>query len=182
MKPLNQRDRSERYGSNRPHPSDQPKRVAWQDTPKEVHWEHLLDSLPEYEYHLGRFSGYNAGRSIRRKIVIGFGLMCTIGLTCCFFFTRHREYQRFRPFPLDTIEVEASQRILKWRDGFARLGMFRETPGINQIQLPDRNIFLADGCDHAQILVEVRHQRTVLVEPIVGKILQTKRQPASAMQ
>jgi hypothetical protein len=69
-------------------------------------------------------------------------------------------------------DVAARPRQLVWSSGPARLGLAREPPGVDEIVLPDRRIRLADGCDHAQIKVDVVGDRTVSLKIVVGEIVQ----------
>jgi hypothetical protein len=125
----------------------------------------------------GSFAGYRAGRWTR--FVFGFVILAAIaGAIVTYRFVRARQdAERNAPvipsYALAEGEnVTVRPRQLVWSSGPARLGLAREPPGVEEIVLPDRRIRLADGCDHAQIKVDVVGDRTVSLKVVVGDIVQ----------
>ena len=128
----------------------------------------------------GSIEGYRAGSRTRRWV---FGVLVVVMIGAVYGGTtwiRRVEEQRRQVTPSYDIDPETAAtapRELYWSTGIARLGLSREAPGVEAIVLPDRVLRLADGCDHAQVKVEVRDGRTVRVEVLVGEIVQ---QPLTA--
>jgi hypothetical protein len=125
----------------------------------------------------GSLAGYRAGRWTR--IIFGLVVVAAIGgAVATYRFVRARqEAQRNAPvIPVYAVgegeDMSARPRQLVWSAGPARLGLAREPPGVEEIVLPDRRVRLADGCDHAQIKVDVVGNRTVSLKVVVGDIVQ----------
>lgn len=142
--------------------------------------DELLDVVPETAHHRGRFEGYNAGSRVRRTIVavsIAFGIVCAWGYSQI---EAKREFERLHPwdYPAGT-DTSDRPREINWTSGFARLGLSREPPAAEVIHLPDRDIRLAEGCDHAQLKVEVQDGMTIELTVLTGDVVQTPANNAS---
>ena len=125
----------------------------------------------------GSFAGYRAGRWTR----VAFGLVIVgaiAGAVATYRLVRAKqEAERNAPIIptyalADGEDASVRPRQLVWSSGPARLGLAREAPGVEEIVLPDRRVRLADGCDHAQIKVDVVGDRTVSLKVVVGDIVE----------
>ncbi|MEE9383669.1 MAG: hypothetical protein V3V08_09675 [Nannocystaceae bacterium] len=135
--------------------------------------DELLHDPPLGEHHLGRFAGYRAARTARRNILVAFALSCVVAVVAYGRYTAYLTHKRIHPWELPPQSALADRpRVLYWSEGSARLGISRDPPSAQVIQLPDREIRLADGCDHAQVKIRVEQGRTVHIETIVGKTVQ----------
>ena len=125
----------------------------------------------------GGLDGYRAGRKVRYGI---FGVLALAVLGTGWLVNRWQateEAERRAPkLPVYTLSPEvddaARPRQLVWSEGFARLGLARAQPGVEEILLPDRRVRLAPGHDVAQIKVEVRDGRTVSLTVLVGRVVE----------
>jgi hypothetical protein len=91
---------------------------------------------------------------------------------------RSHEWARLHPYSLPAgTDTSDRPREIHWSSGKARLGLQRDAPAANVIVLPDRELHLAEGCDHAQVYVEVVDDRTVEVDVLIGDIVQRERAP-----
>lgn len=125
----------------------------------------------------GSIAGYRAGRWTRVAFVVV--ILATAGGAVVAYRTIRARQEAARNAPViptyalaEDAEVESRPRQLVWSSGPARLGLAREPPGVEEIVLPDRRIRLAEGCDHAQIKVDVVDGRTASVKVVVGEIVQ----------
>ena len=118
--------------------------------------------------------GYRDGSRVRRKIYIGLVGGAAIAVLAGHWYARHLEHERKNPTAHYTVangaEDEVRPRSLTWNDGFARLALSRDPPGVNQIVLPDRTIKLADGVDTAQVKIKVVDGKTVQLKVLSGDI------------
>lgn len=138
--------------------------------------DELMDDPPFGEHHLGRFAGYEAAKRVRRRMVIVMLTACPVSVIAYVQYTRWLEYQRTHPYQLpEGSDLDGRPREMTWNDGKARLALVREPPGLLTVHLPDMDITLADGCDHAQFKVHVRDGETLTVQVISGDIVQTPR-------
>jgi hypothetical protein len=64
--------------------------------------------------------------------------------------------------------------VLVWSAGRARFAL-GQPPSVSVVQLPDRKVRLAPGCDHAQIRVDVREGQPSRVEVLVGEIVEERQ-------
>jgi hypothetical protein len=138
--------------------------------------DELLDDPPTAAPG-GSIAGYRAGRWTR--VIFAIVVIATLGGAIALYrsIRARQEAERNRPIVptyavADDAEAASRPRQLVWSSGPARLGLAREPPGVEEIVLPDRRIRLADGCDHAQIKVDVVGERTVSLTVVVGDIVQ----------
>lgn len=83
------------------------------------------------------------------------------------------EWDRLHPYSLPPgTDTSTRPREIHWSSGKARLGLQRDAPAANVIVLPDRELRLADGCDHAQVYVDVRDGRTVELDVLIGDVVE----------
>ncbi len=75
------------------------------------------------------------------------------------------------PLPEGT-DVSTRPRVLTWSGGKARFALAREAPALEALELPDRVLRLADGCESAEVRVWVEAGRTVEVTVIRGEVRQ----------
>lgn len=144
--------------------------------PTTGHLDELLSDPPNVAPG-GSIAGYRAGRWTR----VAFALVIVAAAGGAFAVYRsiqaRREAERNAPVVptyaiSDDADAASRPRQLVWSSGPARLGLARDPPGVEEIVLPDRRIRLADGCDHAQIKVDVVGDRTVSLKVVVGDIVQ----------
>lgn len=139
--------------------------------------DELLADPPRDGYHFGRLDGYREGARSRRYLhgAIVFSLVGSV--VAGYLYVRHlqesRGYAFFR-LPEGT-DFSDRSRVMEWSTGRARLGLHREPPGVDTILLPDRVLRLADGCDQAQIRVEVHDGRTTSLVFLTGEVTQEPR-------
>ena len=149
------------------------------DQPTQGETDELLEDVPE-DSDLGSIDGYVKGTKVRRWV---FGLLIfgTIGAGIAGYqYVKYLQEERKKIVPEYVIDEEAAARAVRefyWEDGPARLGLSREPPGVERIVLPDREIVLADGYDHAQVNVNVRNGKTIKLRVLTGKIVQTPTGP-----
>lgn len=138
--------------------------------------DELLDDPPRGDHHLGRFAGYQAGRRVRRWMVAVFALALVSAGVAYWHYTDRLEHERTHPFELPPgVDFSERTRDMTWSGGKARLGLAQEPPGIEVIHLPDRDVRLAEGCERAQIKVDVLDGQTVALEVISGEIVEIPR-------
>ncbi len=144
--------------------------------PTTGHLDELLSDPPNAAPG-GSIAGYRAGRWTR--VAFALVLIAAVGGAIAVYrsIQARREAERNAPVvPTYSVsegaDTESRPRQLVWSSGPARLGLAREPPGVEEIVLPDRRIRLADGCDHAQIKIDVVGDRTVSLKVVVGDIVQ----------
>jgi len=141
--------------------------------PTEGNLDELMADPPEISAR-GSLEGYRDGSRVRRKVYIGLVAGAAIAVLGGHWYARHLEHQRKNPEAHYTVaegaEDEIRPRSLQWNDGYARLALSRDPPGVNQIVLPDRTIQLAKGVDTAQVKVKVIDGKTVQLKVISGDI------------
>jgi hypothetical protein len=145
------------------------------DNPTEGNVDELLTEIPQGGTP-GSIAAYRSGSRVRRW-VFGLLIVGTIGAAVAGHqYFKWLERQRVIVRPEYVVDEEASAdavRAFHWDDGSARLGLSREPPGVEVIVLPDREIRLADGHDHAQVNLTVRDGKTIKLKVLSGKIVQT---------
>lgn len=135
--------------------------------------DELMADPPRGDHHLGRFAGYSAAHRVRRRIVSVLVLAGVASIVAYQQYAAYLTHKYEHPFELPPgTDTSTRPRALHWSDGEARLGLSREPPSVEAIHLPDKTIRLADGCDHAQVRVDVIDGRTVAVETLVGEIVE----------
>jgi hypothetical protein len=146
------------------------------DIPTEGNADELLTEIPGGR-EPGSIEGYQSGSRVRRW-VFGLLIVGTIGAAVAghqYFKWLERQREIVDPqYVVDDAAAAGAVREFYWDDGSARLGLTREPPGIEVIVLPDREIRLAPGHDHAQVNVTVRDGKTVKLKVLTGKIVQTE--------
>lgn len=142
--------------------------------PRPDRTDELLDEPPSTDHHLGRFAGYRAAASIRKRIVLVMAGAVVLSAVSYYFYVRHLRYQIAHPLA----EVEAliedheTPREMTWNRGHGRLSMRRSPPGVSIIHLPDRDIHLAEGVDRALLEVYVEDGKTVFIEVVKGRVVE----------
>lgn len=149
-----------------------------EDQPTEGALDELMEDPPAVSAR-GSLAAYAEGSRVRRRVYLGL-IVGTLGAAVAArWYASHLDYQRRNPVPSYTLAEGAADEIrpnkIEWSSGFARLGLSRQSPGVEQIVLPDHLITLADGCDHAQVKVNVVDGRTVELKVLVGDVDVAKR-------
>jgi hypothetical protein len=140
--------------------------------------DELLADPPRGDWHLGRFAGYRAAARVRKRMTIVLGAAGLAAIVAYWRYTAWLEYERTHPFELPAgADLGDRPREMTWSGGKARVGLAREAPGLSTLHLPDRDIFLADGCDRAQLKLEVEGGKTVRLEVLSGEIEQVLHDP-----
>ena len=144
--------------------------------------DELLDDPPQMS-QAWSLKAYEAGGRAR-KTVFGTLILGTIGAGVAgYLYVGHLQEQRAKVVPrydVDPDSVDAESRVLVWSDGPARLGLYRNAPGVRVLVLPDRVIQLADGCDHAQVKVEIRDGETIKLVVLTGRVTQKELEPGES--
>lgn len=141
--------------------------------------DELLADPPLGEHHQGRLGGYAAGARSRRILAI-VGVVAVIAIIAGGY-ALITHFQNRKPIPIhaaplpEGTDASGRSRVMTWSSGQARLALSREAPGADTIVLPDRVIGLADGCDAAQIKVDVEDGKTRMVKVLYGEVVQAKR-------
>lgn len=137
--------------------------------------DELLADPPMGDHHLGRFADYQAADRLRRRIVIAVLVTLAAGVVGVILYLRHLHQLRAPvytvPLPEGT-DVSTRPRVLTWSGGKARFALAREAPALEALELPDRVLRLADGCESAEVRVWVEAGRTVEVTVIRGEVRQ----------
>ena len=141
--------------------------------------DELLSDPPEGPGY-APLHGYRAGSRARRLLwlVVALALLVAVGAGVWW---ARRTDERLRrssapPAAHYTASPGTRPREMVWTSGRARLGLSRFEPGVQVIRLPDRTLRLAEGCDHAQVVVEVEGD-TSRVHVLLGDIIED---PSSA--
>ena len=134
--------------------------------------DELLPDPPKGE-HGGRLAGYAAGAGMRR-LLFGLVVVFVAGIVAlAVWFTRTREPEHVQQFQLPEGSVMSERpRTMVWSGGRARLGLDRAPPGLLAVELPDRTLRLADGCDQAQFKVDVEDGRTKSLKVVFGEVIE----------
>ena len=146
--------------------------------PTEGDPDELLENPPN-EPHADVLRADAAGAKVRRRIYLVLALGVLGALVVGHYAVKWARERQKNPTPHYQLapgtEHEVRARSMEWTSGFARLGLSRQEPGVQEIVLPDRIIRLADGCDHAQIKVDVVDGQTVELKVITGEIVSEAR-------
>lgn len=125
----------------------------------------------------GGIEGYRAGMRTRVIVIVGVLVVAAIAVWRVRDWQHQRELEKNAPvvprYELsDDIDPATRPRQLVWSEGPARLGLFRDPPGVQEIVLPDRRLRLAPGYDQAQVKLEVKDGVTVTLEVLVGDVVE----------
>jgi hypothetical protein len=149
-----------------------PLRVHAAAPPPRERDDELMPDPPKLE-HGGRLAGYAAGSGMRRLLFALVVIFVAGGIGLVVWFTRNREPVHPDQFQLPPgSELSERPRTMVWSGGAARLGLDREPPGLLAIELPDRTLRLADGCDQAQFKVDVEGGKTKQVKVLFGEVVE----------
>lgn len=140
--------------------------------------DELLESPPE-EPQPGSLRAYQAGARVRRKIYA----VLVVGIVLAFvgghYAVKWARERAKNPVPVYELapgtEGEVRPKSIEWSSGFARFALSRQDPGVQEIVLPDRVIRLAEGCDNAQIKVNVVDGQTIELKVITGEVVSDPR-------
>ncbi len=136
--------------------------------------DELLDELPEWDPADGAFAGYSGSSRVRWFIGCSMALGVVGAVWGGFWYADYVRDQARRgitpQYENPRTDVTAQDRIMHWDSGAARLGLARESPGVNLIVLPDREIRLAEGYESAQLSVRVEDGRTVKLRVLTGRV------------
>jgi hypothetical protein len=153
--------------------------------PRSTRDDELLAVLPPSDYNRGRLAGYDAGRRARVALLVSLGVLLLATTVGWYFYaTREpapapaasRQYQ----LPPGT-DISARPRVLTWSQGKARLGLSREPPGVDTVELPDRTLRLAPGADMAQFKVLVEDGKTTALEVVSGEAVEELKPGAAPL-
>lgn len=136
--------------------------------------DELLADPPQGEHHRGRLAGYEAGRGARRLLFVGLmiGFVGTFA-AWLWYATREPPQSRTRQFQLPAgTDLAARPRVFTWSEGKAQLGLSREPPGVDTVELPDRTLRLAPGSELARFKVVVKDGRTEALDVLSGAVLE----------
>lgn len=162
---------------SRDDPSDQR-----DDPPKPARDDELLAELPPADYNRGRLAGYDAGRRARRALLAGLGILLVGTCVGWYFYVTAERAPTSRQFQLPPgTDLSARPRVLTWSQGKARLGLSREPPGVDTVELPDRTLRLADGSDMAQFKVVVEDGKTTALEVVSGVVVEELKPGAAPL-
>ncbi|MGB1700962.1 MAG: hypothetical protein ACPHRO_13470, partial [Nannocystaceae bacterium] len=103
-----------------PPPSQTPS-PPWESSEGEPPHDQLLTEIPPTDYHRGRFSGYDAGRRVRRGLAIAAACGLLLSGLAYLWAVQHAEWRRTHPFvlPPDT-DLSELTRTLYWNEGRGR--------------------------------------------------------------
>lgn len=141
--------------------------------PRRERDDELMADPPVGVHHLGRLEGYRQGGRMRLLLTAMVAVFVAVGVALFAWFVRTRPAEHARQFELPAgSDLEARPRTMIWSGGKARLGLDRSPPGVLQIDLPDRSLRLADGCDQAQMKIDVEDGKTTELRVIFGEIVE----------
>ena len=144
--------------------------------------DELMADPPIGVHHLGRLEGYRQGSRMRMVLTGLVVVFVVVGVAFVAWFVRNRPAEHARQFELPAgSDLEARPRVMAWSGGKARLGLDRKPPGVLQIDLPDRSLKLADGCDQAQMKIEVAEGKTTELRVIFGEIVEDLKPGAAPL-
>ncbi len=135
--------------------------------------DELMADPPVGVHHLGRLEGYRQGGRMRMLLAGLVVLFVAGGVALVVWFVRTRPPVHAQQFELPAgSDLDARPRVMAWSGGKARLGLDRNPPGVLQIDLPDRSLKLADGCDQAQMKLDVEDGKTTELRVIFGEVVE----------
>lgn len=138
--------------------------------------DELLADPPLGEHHRGRFAGYNAGRRARLVLLSCIAVATLITAALWLRWAREERPSGPRQFQLPPgTDISDRPRVFTWSEGKARLGLSREPPGVETVELPDRTLRLAPGCDMAQFKVVVAAGQTTALQVVSGTVVEDLR-------
>lgn len=146
---------------------------------KSARLDELLADPPPGEYNRGRFGGYADGSRGRR--IMGIIAVVTIIASILGAYAIITHLQSRKPIPIhdaplpEGTDAIGRPRTIAWSSGKARLALSRDPPGADVIELPDREIRLAEGCDAAQLNVEVVDGEVKKLKVLYGEVVQVAR-------
>ncbi len=151
---------------------DEPSSEPADAIPERERDNELLVEPPFGEHHLGRLGGYRSGVRQRRRLSIAIAVALLGSMIAGFYYIRYLEqFKHYEVFELPPdAELKGRPRVMTWSDGKARFGLHRAPPGVHTIELPDRSVHLADGCDRAQVRVNIVDGETVELTVITGDV------------
>lgn len=135
--------------------------------------DELMADPPVGVHHLGRLEGYRQGGRMRMLLALMAVVFAAGGVALVVWFVRTRPPVHAQQFELPAgSDLDARPRVMAWSGGKARLGLDRNPPGVLQIDLPDRSLKLADGCDQAQMKLDVEDGKTTELRVIFGEVVE----------
>lgn len=135
--------------------------------------DELMADPPVGVHHLGRLEGYRQGGRMRMLLALMAVVFAAGGVALVVWFVRTRPPVHAQQFELPAgSDLDARPRVMAWSGGKARLGLDRKPPGVLQIDLPDRSLKLADGCDQAQMKLDVEDGKTTELRVIFGEVVE----------
>lgn len=153
------------------------------DPPRRNRDDELLADPPVGDHHRGRLAGYEAGRGARRLLIAGI-LVGLVGTSAAWFWyvTREPPPPRPRQFQLpEGTDLSSRPRVFTWSEGKAQLGLSREPPGVDTVELPDRTLRLAPGSDLARFKVVVTSGATASLDVLAGEVVEELKPGASPL-
>lgn len=142
--------------------------------------DELLPDPPRGDYHRGRLAGYGAARSVRLVLLACLGTLLVATTVVWYLWARPAPPSRQFQLPPGT-DLAARPRVFTWSEGKARLGLSREPPGVDTVELPDRTLRLAPGSDLAQFKVVVENGHTRALEVVSGEVVEELKPGAAPL-
>jgi hypothetical protein len=141
--------------------------------PRSERDDELLADPPPSDYNRGRLAGYEAGRRVRMILLAGLGVLLVATTVGWYVYATTEPPPPAAPkqfqLPPGT-DLAARPRTMTWSEGKARLGLSREPPGVDTIELPDRTLRLPDGADKALFNVVVEAGKTTALDVVSGQV------------
>jgi hypothetical protein len=160
---------------------DDPMRAA---APRSERDDELLADPPPSDYNRGRLAGYEAGRRARMILLAGLGVLLVATTVGWYVYATAEPPPPAAPkqfqLPPGT-DVAARPRTMTWSEGKARLGLSREAPGVDTIELPDRTLRLPEGADKALFNVVVEAGKTTALDVVSGQVAEELKPGAAPL-